>query len=72
MLLPVQRVKEKNNALGVDMKRLEIPFYNFLSASHLKTILYASKRTAKYFGNKSDFFSFGGNVRNVWETKNTI
>ena len=73
MLLPVQRVKEKNNnALGVDMKRLEIPFYNFPSTSHLKIILYAFKRTAKYFGNKSDFFCFGGNVRNVWETKNTI
>ena len=54
------------------MKRLEIPFYNFPSASHLKIILYAFKRTAKYFGNKSDFFCFGRNVRNVWETKNTI
>ena len=56
MLLPVQRVKEKKNALGVDMKRLEIPFYNFPSTLHLKIILYAFKRTAKYFGNKSDFF----------------
>ena len=64
MLLPVQRVKQKqkNNALGIDMKRLEIHFYNFPSTSHLKVIFYAFKRTAKYFGNKSEFFCFGGNV----------
>ena len=25
-------------------------------------------KTAKYFGNKSEFFCFGGNVTNVWVT----
>ena len=25
-------------------------------------------KTAKYFGNKSEFFCFGGNVSNVWVT----
>ena len=50
------------------MKRLEIPFYNFPSTSHLKIIFYAFKKTAKYFGNKSEFFCFGGKVTNVWVT----
>ena len=70
MLLPVKRVEQKknNNALRIDMKRLEIPFYNFPSTSHLKIIFYAFKKTAKYFGNKSEFFCFGGKVTNVWVT----
>ena len=38
------------------MKRLEIHFYNFPSTSHLKVRFYAFKKTAKYFGNKSEFF----------------
>ena len=42
------------------MKRLEIPFYNFPSTSPLKIIFYAFKKIAKYFGNKSEFFCFGG------------
>ena len=50
------------------MKRLEIPLYNFPSTSHLKIIFYAFKKTAKYFGNKSEFFCFGGKVTNVWVT----
>ena len=70
MLLPVQRVKQKiknnnnnnNNALAIDIKRLEIHFYNFPSTSHLKVIFYAFKKTAKYFGNKWEFFCLGGNV----------
>ena len=70
MSLPVQRVKQRNNALGRDIKRsLEIPFHNFPSASHLKIVFYAFKKIAKYFGNKSKFFCFGGNVTNVWVTK---
>ena len=44
------------------MNRLEIHFYNFPSTSHLKVIFYALKKTAKYFGNKSEFFCLGGNV----------
>ena len=65
MLLPVQRAKQKknnNNALGIDIKRLEIHFYNFPNTSHLKVIFCAFKKTAKYFGNKSEFFCFGRNV----------
>ena len=71
MLLPVQRAKQKknnNNALGIDIKRLEIHFYNFPNTSHLKVIFCAFKKTAKYFGNKSEFFCFGGKVTNVWVT----
>ena len=49
-------INKKSNALGIDMKRLEIPFYNFPSASHLKIIFYAFKKIAKYFRNKSDLF----------------
>ena len=47
---------------------MEIPFYNFPSTSHLKIIFNAFKNTAKYFGNKSEFFCFGGNVTNVCVT----
>ena len=65
MLLPVQRVKEKKNALGVDMKRLEIPFYNFPSASHLKIIFYAFKKIAKYVGNKLEFFCLSNSLRRL-------
>ena len=72
MLLPVPRAKQKkkktNYALGIDMKRLKIHFYNFPTTSHLKVIFYAFHKTAKYFGNKSEFFCFGGNVTNVWVT----
>ena len=54
------------------MKRLEIHVYNFPSTSHLKVIFYAFKKTAKYFGNKWEFFCFGGNVTMFGLQYNTI
>ena len=62
-------ISEILDFLGMDIKRsLEIPFYNLPGASHLKIIFHAFKKIAKYFGNKSEFFCFGGNVTNVWMT----
>ena len=55
----------------IDMKRLEIHLYNFPSTSHLKVIFYAFKKTAKYFGNKSEFFCFGGNY-NLYLTRSNV
>ena len=47
------------------MKRLEIPFYNFPSASNVKTIFYAFKKIAKYVGNKSEFFCLSNSLRRL-------
>ena len=44
---------------------MEIPFYNFPSASHLKIIFYAFKKIAKYVGNKSEFFCLSNSLRRL-------
>ena len=58
-------LNKKSNALGIDMKRMEIPFYNFPSTSHLKIIFYAFKKIAKYVGNKSEFFWLSNSLRRL-------
>ena len=58
-------LNKKSNALGIDIKRMEIPFYNFPSASHLKIIFYAFKKIAKYVGNKSEFFGLSNSLRRL-------